>query len=184
MRVLTLIGLMGAGKSTVGRLLARRLSWAAVDLDVAIEERAGMTIPTIFDTLGESTFRSLEDEVMRELLDRERLVIATGGGAPCRPGAMDAILAAGPAAWLDASSEVLAERALADGTRPLLAGMDRTAAATFLDRQRADREPHYRRATATFDVSGRSAQAVAEAVIEALGRSAEVDPAVTGGGLA
>lgn len=169
MRVLTLVGLMGAGKSTVGRLLAQRWSWDAVDLDDAVVARAGMPIPTIFETLGQSAFRNLEGEVLRELLARERLVIATGGGAPCQPGAMDAIGEAGPSVWLTGPPELLAERALSAGGRPLLAGLDSPQAVAFLVSQLASRGRHYQRADVTIDVAGRSPAQVVDSIVDSLG---------------
>ncbi|TNF32026.1 MAG: hypothetical protein EP329_11395, partial [Deltaproteobacteria bacterium] len=108
MRILTLIGQMGAGKSTVAELLAER--WArhgfrVVDLDDAIVARAGRPIPEIFARDGEAAFRALERAALTAVLAEDRVILATGGGAPCQPGAMDAILAAGPAVWLDAAPE-------------------------------------------------------------------------------
>lgn len=166
MRVVTLVGQMGAGKSTVARLLAAR--WAArgfraVDLDDAIVARAGRSIPDIFASDGESVFRALERAALDDLLAQPGVILATGGGAPCQPGAMDAILAAGPAVWLDAAPEVLAARAVAGGGRPLLAGHDLAGATAFLATQRAEREPDYLRATCIVDATA-SADAVAATI--------------------
>jgi len=156
MRVVTLVGQMGAGKSTVARLLEARwaeLGFRAIDLDDAIVARAGRTIPEIFASDGEAAFRARERTLLSELLAGDGVVLATGGGAPCQPGAMDAILAAGPAVWLDAAPDVLAARARAAGGRPLLAGKDEAAAVRFMAEQRAERAPHYRRATLVVDAA-------------------------------
>lgn len=170
MRVVTLVGLMGAGKSTVARRLAKRwehAGWRAIDLDREIERRAGQKIPALFAEVGEPAFRALEAEALRAALADEHVVVATGGGAPCAPGAMDAILAAGPAVWLDGPSEVLAARALAGGGRPLLAGLDLAGATARLEAQRAARAPHYARADLIVDTRG-GAAATVRAIVAAL----------------
>jgi shikimate kinase len=82
LRRLVLTGFMGAGKTTVGRLLAARLGWEFLDLDAYIESRAGLTVPSIFATHGERRFRRLESAALASALGRERLVLALGGGAP------------------------------------------------------------------------------------------------------
>jgi len=170
--VVTLVGLMGAGKSTVARLLAARWpGWRALDLDAAVEADAGQAIPTIFARLGEARFRELEAAALVRALATPRTLLATGGGAPCEPGAMDRILAAGPAVWLDAPDAVLAARALSQGGRPLLAGMDLAAATRYLAGQRGARGPHFARATLTVDAS-----AAPEAVAAAIAAQLEGSP--------
>jgi len=82
LRRLVLTGFMGAGKTTVGRLLAARLNWDFLDLDAYIESRAGLTVPSIFATHGERRFRRLESAALASALSRDRLVLALGGGAP------------------------------------------------------------------------------------------------------
>ena len=82
LRRIVLTGFMGAGKTTVGRLLAHRLNWDFVDLDALIESRAGLDIPTIFATHGEPHFRQLESRALAAVLGRTRIVLALGGGAP------------------------------------------------------------------------------------------------------
>jgi shikimate kinase len=143
-RRVVLTGFMGAGKSTVGRLLAAELGWEFVDVDQEIEARAGMTVAEIFTAEGEGGFRRRESAAIARALGRDRVVIALGGGAP-------EILAnrllleqtvATSVVFLDAPFEVLFDRCvLQEGAavRPVL--MDAEAAATRF-RQRA---PHYRR---------------------------------------
>ena len=119
-----LVGLSGAGKTTSGRLLAQELGWAFADSDDVIEERSGRTVEDIFAEDGEAAFRALEAEALDQLSSGERLVIATGGGAPThRPSR--AALSKGLIVWLDITPEAASLRlAEAQGTavRPLLAG--------------------------------------------------------------
>jgi shikimate kinase len=82
LRRLVLSGFMGAGKSTVGRLLAARLNWEFLDLDAYIEERTGLTVPSLFSLHGEPRFRQLESQALASALGRSQLVLALGGGAP------------------------------------------------------------------------------------------------------
>ncbi|MFT7582088.1 MAG: shikimate kinase [Myxococcota bacterium] len=161
MGILTLVGAMGSGKSTVARKLSKRWSHAgytAIDLDRAIEERTGAGIPLIFAVEGEAGFRRWETETLRAVLDAateqgQRTILSLGGGTPCQPGAMDAVLAAGPVIWLKAPAEVLARRALGGAGRPLLAGMDLPQATRFLEDQLVVRAPFYERAHLTLDAA-------------------------------
>lgn len=116
-RTISLVGLMGAGKSTLGRALAARLGRPFIDLDAEIERRHGPII-SIFEISGEAHFRALEREVLLDLLAAPTpLVLATGGGTPCQPGLMDHLLRAGPVLWLDAPLDTLLARAAADHAR-------------------------------------------------------------------
>lgn len=120
-----LVGFMGAGKTTVGRVLATELSWEFTDLDDLIIAREGRAIADVFRLAGEAYFRSVETECLRELLHGrpERMVIALGGGAIVQKANADMIRQAGlPVAFLDATPEVLLERCAPEApTRPLLA---------------------------------------------------------------
>jgi shikimate kinase len=132
-----LIGSMGAGKSTIGRLLAARLGFDFIDSDDAIIEKAGKSIPRIFEEDGECIFRALESEVLQELCSKhDRQVLATGGGAVLRALNRERIINAGYVIWLDAQPEVLAERIMGDKNRPLLHGVDVLSKAKQLDRER------------------------------------------------
>ena len=121
-RPIVLVGLMGVGKSTVGRRLANRLRLPFVDADHAIEEAAGMTVAEIFDRFGEPYFRDGERRVIARLMDGTPKVIATGGGAFINADTRALILAESLAIWLDANPDVLAERVGRRDTRPLLRG--------------------------------------------------------------
>ena len=116
-----LVGFMGCGKSTLGRLLAARLGWKFVDTDRLVEATAGRTIPEIFGEFGESHFRALESEVVLGTCAGLRQVIATGGGAVLRDDNADAIRGAGMVVWLTARVDVVSARTSRRiGARPLL----------------------------------------------------------------
>lgn len=118
-----LIGMMGAGKTTVGRLLADKLGYRFFDTDVLIEQVAGKTINEIFASSGEESFRQLEAQVLSELSAHKNLAIATGGGIVMRQ--MNwSYLHHGLIVWLDAPVQVLIERLQDDATRPLLKQAD------------------------------------------------------------
>jgi len=123
-RPIVLIGLMGVGKTTVGRRLAQRLKLPFVDADAEIEAAAGMTISEIFERFGEPHFRDGERRVIARLIDGEPKVIATGGGAFLNEETRALILDQATAIWLDAAPKVLAERVAKRDHRPLLRGKD------------------------------------------------------------
>jgi shikimate kinase len=122
-RPIVLIGLMGVGKSTIGRRLAHRLHLPFVDSDHEIETAAGLTIAEMFERYGEAQFRDGERRVIARLIDGSAKVIATGGGAFMQEATRALILERATAVWLDADVSVLAERVgRRAGTRPLLRG--------------------------------------------------------------
>ncbi len=123
-RPIVLIGLMGVGKTTVGRRLATRLRLPFVDADAEIETAAGMSIADIFSRFGEPYFRDGERRVIKRLIDGTPKVIATGGGAFLHDGTRALILAQSVAIWLRADPQVLADRVKRRDTRPLLRGKD------------------------------------------------------------
>jgi len=152
--IVTLVGLMGTGKSSVAVALAARWpGFSALDLDAAIEARAGTTIAEVFARDGEPAFRALEQATLGELLELPgHHVLATGGGAPCQPGAMDRLLAAGPVVWLDAPPALLVARALT-ASRPLLAGRGPAEAELVLAGLLAARRDTYGRAHVHVDAT-------------------------------
>ena len=119
-RSIVLVGLMGAGKSTVGRRLAKRLGLGFVDSDDEIERAADQTIPEMFDRFGEPSFRDGERRVIARLVDGPPKVIATGGGAFMSEATRQLILERCIAVWLDVDVEILAERVSRRNHRPLL----------------------------------------------------------------
>lgn len=123
-RPIVLVGLMGAGKSTVGKRLARRLGIPFVDSDDEIEKAADRSIAEIFDRFGEGGFRDGERRVIARLIEGPPKVIATGGGAFLNEETRALILARCIAIWLDADVETLAERVSRRDHRPLLAGKE------------------------------------------------------------
>ncbi len=119
-KVLILIGLSGAGKSEAGRALAERLGVDFVDLDEMVERRTGMTIPQIFDELGEAAFREEEHRALEGLANIDSCIIATGGGVVERPDNRQLLKKLGTVVWLRVDPAVAVER-LDPHTRPLLA---------------------------------------------------------------
>jgi shikimate kinase len=120
LRSLVLVGMMGAGKSSIGRRLAARLDIAFIDADVEIEKAAGMSIPDMFATRGEGEFRAGEARVILRLLESGPQVLATGGGAFLNADTRAAIAARGISIWLKAEIEVLMKRIRRRQDRPLL----------------------------------------------------------------
>jgi shikimate kinase len=150
-RSIVLVGMMGAGKSSVGRRLATRLAVPFVDADAEIEKaHAGMTISEIFATHGEPYFRAGETRVIARLLDGGPQVLATGGGAFMSADTRNAIRLKGVSVWLRATIDVLNRRIKRRGDRPLLKGTD---PAETLRRLLDEREPVY--AMADFTVESR-----------------------------
>ena len=119
-RPVVLVGMMGAGKSSIGRRLAARLGIPFVDADAEIESAAGMTIPEIFDKHGEPYFRAGEKRVIARLLDNGPQVLATGGGAVMDQNTRDLIHIKGISVWLKADADVLIKRTKRRNDRPLV----------------------------------------------------------------
>lgn len=152
-----LVGFMGSGKSTVGRLLARRLVWNFLDLDALVERHAGRSIAEIFSSDGEAEFREQESFVLRQAVQKPRTVLALGGGTPvdARNWALSATTAM--TVWLRCPIDVLLGRVAEPGERPL-----------WLERQQLERllsarQPQYARCDHVVDASDRAEQ-VAERI--------------------
>jgi shikimate kinase len=173
-----LVGFMGAGKSSAGRLLARRMGRCFVETDDMITAREGRSIPEIFAERGEAYFRALEEETVRLLALKSGDVIATGGGLFCREGRPEALRAMGTVVWLAGDFDVLYERARRMGERPMLAGRTRDEVAAIY---RA-REPYYRRADLTVDTTGRTTDQVVAQVLLALEPRLSLSPLGRGQG--
>ncbi|MCB2051211.1 MAG: shikimate kinase [Novosphingobium sp.] len=142
-RPVVLVGMMGVGKSSVGRRMATMLHVPFVDADDAIEEAAKMPISEIFEHYGEASFRDGERRVIARLMEGAKGVIATGGGAFCDPETRALILDKGIAVWLDADVDTLVDRVSRKDTRPLLRNGNPRE---ILTRLRAEREPAYSQA--------------------------------------
>lgn len=166
-RPITLVGLMGSGKSSVGKRLAARLGLPFVDADAEIEIACGMSIAEIFERFGEAHFRDGERRVIARLVDGAPKVVATGGGAFMQDDTRALILERSVAVWLDADIDTLVERVSKRDTRPLLSGKD---AGQVLRELAATRGPVYALAPIRV-MSGAGPHAdVVEAVIDALSK--------------
>ena len=170
-----LIGLMGAGKTTVGRALAQRAGLTFVDCDHEIERQEGCTVAALFARDGEAGFRAIESKVIDELTRRDGLVLATGGGAVLREDNRRALHDRGVVVYLRASPEELAHRTRNDRSRPLLQTGDPRAKLRELFRQR---DPLYRE-TAHFviDTGRPSAAMLTQLVLTQLELAGVLDPA-------
>jgi len=160
---IVLIGFMGSGKSSVGRLIAGRLGFQFVDTDALIVQRAGCEIADIFAREGEDRFREMETAALESLQPRERFVIATGGGVVLRERNRELLRALGFVVLITASEDVIFERVSRNAKRPLLqtANPRETVAALL-----AARQPAYEAAAQwTIDNSTLTHAAAAEAVI-------------------
>ncbi|HZE61521.1 MAG TPA: shikimate kinase [Burkholderiales bacterium] len=165
---LYLVGMMGAGKSTVGRLLARRLKLRFIDCDIEIERGCGVTVPLIFEIEGEAGFRARESEVLEELTTLQNVVLATGGGAVLDAANRRRLAAGGTVVYLCAEPEALYERVRQDRNRPLLATGDPLARLRELY---VKRDPLYREVAHLVVETGRTtAQALARTILDQLAR--------------
>ena len=165
-RSIVLVGMMGVGKSSIGRRLAARLSIPFVDADSEIEKAAGMSVADIFARHGEADFRSGEARVIARLLESGPQVLATGGGAFMNQKTRDAIRAKGVSIWLKAELEVLLRRiSKRRSERPLLATDD---PATTLRNLLTEREPVYAEADLTVQSSDVSHDAIVADITTAL----------------
>lgn len=162
---LVLVGLMGVGKSTIGRRLATRLNLPFVDADEEIERAAGMSIQEIFDHYGEAQFRDGERRVIARLIDGQPKVVATGGGAFVNDDTRRLILERATAIWLDANIEILVERVSRRDGRPLLKDRDPREVMMRLARER---EPFYAQAPIHVRSSDSPHDATVDKIIEAI----------------
>ena len=167
-----LVGFMGAGKSSVGRLLAHRLGRCFVETDDMITAREGRSIPEIFAERGEAHFRALEEETVRMLALKSGDVIATGGGLPCRDGRPEALRALGTVVWLRGDFDAVYERARRAGERPMLAGRAREEIEALYHA----REPYYRQADLTIDTTGITLDQVVSKLLLALHDRVSLSP--------
>ena len=161
-----LVGLMGAGKTTVGRLLARRLKLRFFDSDHEIEERCGVKIPLIFEIEGEAGFRTREEQAIAELTSMEGIVLATGGGAVLNADSRRRLSASGTVIYLNARPEDLYERVRHDRNRPLLTTAEPLARLRALH---AERDALYRGvADLVIDTGAQSVQFLVRDLVDRL----------------
>lgn len=163
---IALYGFMGVGKTTVGRLLAERLGYGFVDMDIEIEKDTGMSISDIFRIHGEPRFRQLEAELVQELVKRDRLVIACGGGVVADQLKAETLKGSSRMVYLTASLDEIVKRTSADNSRPLL---DVESPAEKASSLYEARKPIYTRyADVTVDTTDKTPVEVVEAILEEL----------------
>ncbi|HTS87371.1 MAG TPA: shikimate kinase [Gemmatimonadales bacterium] len=161
-RHIVIIGLPGAGKTTVGRLVAERLGAGFLDLDALIVRRMQMPVARVFAEYGEPRFRQLEAEAMRKAITGPPAVIAPGGGWAAQPGAIESVQGLAFLVYLRAMALTAARRASGEGTRPLLVGEDPVE---LMRQLLKDREPYYLRAECEVKADVKPPQALAEEVV-------------------
>ena len=153
MKSIIIIGYMGAGKTTVGKALAKELGVMFYDLDWYIETRMHKTVKEIFDEKGEEGFRIIEHNMLHEVAEFENVVVSCGGGAPCFFDNMDYMNQLGTTVYLKATPETLhAHLQMGKGVRPLLLNKTPEEVETFIKEQLKQREPFYLKAQHIFDI--------------------------------
>lgn len=166
-RPLVIVGLMGAGKSTIGKKVAHLLGLPFFDADNEIETVSRMTIPELFETYGETEFRDLERRVIQRMLETGPMVLATGGGAYMNAQTREAIAVAGVSVWLKADLDLLMDRVSRRQNRPLLKNDNPR---TVMQRLMAERYPVYALADMTVTSRDEKKEIIAQEVVEVLAR--------------
>jgi shikimate kinase len=172
-RTVALVGMMGAGKSAIGKRLAARLGVPFRDADTEIETAAGCTISEIFERYGEPAFRDGERKVIARLLNESPHVLATGGGAFMDESTRERLKAQAVTIWLRAPLDILVARTQRRDNRPLLANADPRGT---LERLLADRSPTYALADHTFDSEDGPHAALVERIVDALSGDGALSP--------
>lgn len=160
-RPLILVGMMGSGKTTLGKRLAQECSLSFIDLDREIERRNGVSVATIFEIEGEAGFRARESQVLKEFTKRNDCVIATGGGIVQNPVNRALLMAAGRVVYLHATPQLLYARTRGDKSRPLLQVADPYARITELT---ARRDPLYREVADVVIEAGRDVKSIVDQI--------------------
>lgn len=176
-RSIVFVGLMGAGKTAIGRKVASMLSLPFIDSDHEIETVSRMSIPELFEHYGETEFRALEQRVVLRLLEGGPQVLSTGGGAFMNEHSRDAVADHGVSVWLKADLDLLMERVSKKQNRPLLKNPDPRG---VLERLMAERYPVYATAHITVQTRDERKETIAAEVIEALERHFSIVKAVVG----
>ncbi len=158
-----LLGFMGCGKTTVGRLLAKKLGFSFLDTDSLIEEKSGLSIPQIFELFGEEHFRNLEGQVLKEVMFREKLVLSTGGGLPVKDENWEILKKRFLTVFIEVPFEILWKRIASDSGRPLLRRYPRKELLKGLYLERLSR---YRQADVIISAGRLTPEEIAEAIIK------------------
>ena len=162
---IVLIGMMGSGKTHLGKMLAESLKLDFYDSDHVIEERGGLSIPEIFELYGEDRFRQTEEKTVLELLGQGACVIATGGGAPVNPTILEAIKEQGVSVWLKSDADAIYERVKKSQNRPLLQKENPKA---IIEELLEKREHVYEQADITVSTAGNNPDKALSEMIEAI----------------
>lgn len=166
---LFLVGYMCSGKTTLGKYLADKLSYAFVDLDEYIEENENMSVSDIFKKAGESTFRKIENKYLKDLCLMDNIVIATGGGTPCNYNNMPLINSSGVSVYIQTSPAVLIDRLLVMGkNRPIVAGKNLTELDEFVRNHLKERESFYQKANIKINVDVWNVESITRELIQKL----------------
>lgn len=174
---LYLIGMMGAGKTTIGRKLANRIGYRFVDTDTLIEQSADQKVNELFASAGEAAFRQLETQVLSEVSTYTNLVVATGGGVVTQQ--MNwSYLHYGIVIWLDVPTAILVSRLAGDSSRPLLKDADLSTKLTDL---LTEREDLYAQADIRIDYEGKSVGRTCDRIIKAIQANLRLDPRLAAG---
>lgn len=177
-RSIVFVGLMGAGKTAIGRKVAAMLALPFIDSDQEIESVSRMTVPELFERYGETEFRALEQRVILRLLENGPQVLSTGGGAFMNAQTREAIAGHGVSVWLKAELDLLMERVSKKQNRPLLKNPDPRA---VLERLMAERYPVYATSDVTVPTRDDRKEVIAAEVVNALCRHFGVAEIVAGG---
>jgi len=161
---LILIGFMGSGKTTVGKILATRLGWELVDTDELVEARTGEPVRQIFRDHGERAFRDREAEALASLAQKRRIVVATGGGAPAQPRNLPFFSGRAAVFHLRVSLQTVRQRTHGDAGRPLLSLSENALRALYESRQ-----PVYDSMGAPVETDGRTPEEVAQDILRMIG---------------
>lgn len=168
MRNVVLIGFMGTGKTSTGKMLAAKLGAAFIDMDQKIEEEAGMSIPDMFARKGEAYFREQERALVKRLAARRNAVISTGGGTVKNPDNVADFKKSGVIVCLSASVDAVLARTNRRGTRPVLDGADQGDRRKAVEQLMAERREFYKQADYTIDTSELSPLLVVENIVRFL----------------
>jgi len=168
MRNVVLIGFMGTGKTSTGKMLAAKLGAAFIDMDQRIEEEAGMSIPDMFARKGEAYFREQERALVKRLAARRNAVISTGGGTVKNPDNVADFKKSGVIVCLSASVDAVLARTNRRGTRPVLDGADQGDRRKAVEQLMAERRELYKQADYTIDTSELSPLLVVENIVRFL----------------